>query len=105
MLFFQERLAKKYGNKGFPNDTININFKGIAGQSFGGYLINGINLTLEGEANDYVGKSMNGGRIAIYPNTSTNFEIEGNSIVGNTVLYGATGGSLCVWCSGRKILC
>ena len=87
-------IAKKYGNKGLPNDTININFNGIAGQSFGGYLINGINLTLEGEANDYVGKSMNGGTIAIYPNTKTNFEIEGNSIVGNTVLYGATGGSL-----------
>ena len=57
-------IAKKYGNKGLPNDTININFNGIAGQSFGGYLINGINLTLEGEANDYVGKSMNGGTIA-----------------------------------------
>ena len=87
-------IAKKYGNKGLPNDTININFNGIAGQSFGGYLINGINLTLEGEANDYVGKSMNGGTIAIYPNTRTNFEIEGNSIVGNTVLYGATSGKL-----------
>ena len=77
-----------------PDDTINVSFKGIAGQSFGGYLINGVNLNLEGEANDYVGKSMNGGRIAIYPNSSTNFDIQGNSIVGNTVLYGATGGSL-----------
>ena len=87
-------IAKKYGNKGLPDDTINVSFKGIAGQSFGGYLINGVNLNLEGEANDYVGKSMNGGRIAIYPNSSTNFDIQGNSIVGNTVLYGATGGSL-----------
>ena len=95
-------IVKKYGNKGLPDDTINASFKGIAGQSFGGYLINGVNLNLEGEANDYVGKSMNGGRIAIYPNSSTNFDIH-EIIVGNTA-YGATGDLICSWCSGRKIL-
>ena len=87
-------IAKKYGNKGLPDNTIDISFKGIAGQSFGGYLVNGVNLSLEGEANDYVGKSMNGGQISIFPNSETSFEIDGNSIIGNTVLYGATGGRL-----------
>ena len=87
-------IAKKYGNKGLPDNTININFRGISGQSFGGYLINGINLNLEGEANDYVGKSMHGGEVAIYPDKETKFLSDGNSIIGNTVLYGATGGKL-----------
>ncbi|MBT89122.1 MAG: glutamate synthase large subunit [Spirochaetales bacterium] len=85
-------IAKKYGDRGLPAETIKVNFKGIAGQSFGGYLINGVSISLEGEANDYVGKSMHGGKIVIYPDRESNYLTEGNSIVGNTVLYGATGG-------------
>jgi glutamate synthase domain-containing protein 2/glutamate synthase domain-containing protein 1/glutamate synthase domain-containing protein 3 len=87
-------IAKKFGNKGLPDNTISINFKGNAGQSFGAYLINGVGINLEGEANDYVGKSMHGGKINIYPDREANFSSEGNSIIGNTVLYGATAGSL-----------
>ena len=87
-------IAKKYGNKGLPDETIRINFRGTAGQSFGGYLINGISLFLEGEANDYVGKSMHGGKIIVYPDRESNYLTEGNSIIGNTVLYGATAGRL-----------
>ena len=87
-------IAKKFGNKGLPDDTISINFRGNAGQTFGGYLINGVVLNLEGEANDYVGKSMHGGKINIYPDRESNLSSEGNSILGNTVLYGATSGFL-----------
>ena len=87
-------IAKKFGNKGLPNDTISINFRGSAGQSLGAYLINGVKISLEGEANDYVGKSMHGGTIIIHPDRESNFSTDGNSIIGNTVLYGATAGSL-----------
>jgi glutamate synthase domain-containing protein 2/glutamate synthase domain-containing protein 3 len=87
-------IAKKFGNKGLPSDTISINFRGYAGQSFGAYLINGVKINLEGEANDYVGKSMHGGRINIYPDRESDFSTDGNSIIGNTVLYGATAGYL-----------
>lgn len=87
-------IAKKFGNKGLPNDTISINFRGSAGQSLGAYLINGVKISLEGEANDYVGKSMHGGTIIIFPDRESNFISDGNSIVGNTVLYGATSGKL-----------
>jgi glutamate synthase domain-containing protein 3 len=87
-------ISKKFGNKGLPNDTISINFNGFAGQSLGAYLINGVNINLEGEANDYVGKSMHGGKINIFPSKEANLSSEGNSIIGNTVLYGATAGYL-----------
>ena len=87
-------IAKKFGNKGLPNDTISINFRGYAGQSLGAYLINGVKINLEGEANDYVGKSMHGGKINIYPDRESDFSSDGNSIIGNTVLYGATAGYL-----------
>ena len=87
-------IEKKFGNKGLPNDTISINFRGSAGQSLGAYLINGVKISLEGEANDYVGKSMHGGTIIIHPDRESNFSTDGNSIIGNTVLYGATAGSL-----------
>ena len=87
-------IAKKFGNKGLPNDTISINFRGYAGQSLGAYLINGVKINLEGEANDYVGKSMHGGKISIYPDRESDFSSDGNSIIGNTVLYGATAGYL-----------
>ena len=86
------QVAKLHGQEGLPAGTITVNFSGIAGQSFGTFLAPGINLNLAGEGNDYVGKGMAGGRIAIKPDPSAPLKAEENSIVGNTVLYGATGG-------------
>jgi len=85
-------IARKYGFAGLPDDTIQINFKGSAGQSFGAFLAHGISLTLEGEANDYVGKGLSGGRIVIYPSHAAKFVPENNMIAGNVVLYGAIKG-------------
>lgn len=91
-------IAKKYGEQGLPDSTVNIKFKGSAGQSFGAFAVNGINLKLEGEANDYFGKGLSGGRIAILPPARVNagFVAEDNIIAGNTGLYGATAGELYV---------
>ncbi len=91
-------IAKKYGEAGLPDGTINIKFKGSAGQSFGAFAVNGVNLKLEGEANDYFGKGLSGGRIAILPPAryDANFVAEDNIIAGNTGLYGATTGELYV---------
>ncbi|MFA6541976.1 MAG: glutamate synthase-related protein, partial [Bacteroidota bacterium] len=86
------RIAKYYGSEGLPEDTIKINFQGSAGQSFGAFLSKGVTLTLEGDANDYVGKGLSGGKIIIYPPKTAEFIAEENSIVGNVVLYGATSG-------------
>ena len=85
-------VAKRYGEDGLPEDTINIFFNGSAGQSFGAFLAKGISLTLEGDANDYFGKGVSGGRIVVYPPKNSTFVPEENVIVGNVVLYGATGG-------------
>ena len=85
-------VAKRYGHKGLPDDTIAIHVKGTAGQSFGAFLAQGISLELEGEGNDYVGKGMSGGRIAIYPPKDCPIDPAENIIVGNTVLYGAISG-------------
>ena len=85
-------IAMRHGRDGLPAGTINIKLSGIAGQSFGAFLAPGINLHLSGEANDYVGKGMAGGRIVINPDSKAPFVWHENSIVGNTVLYGATGG-------------
>ena len=85
-------VAKKWGADGLPDDTIHIHFKGSAGQSFGAFLASGITLELEGDGNDYVGKGLSGGRLAIYPPRASTFVAEENIIVGNVVLYGATGG-------------
>ncbi|MBL8013542.1 MAG: glutamate synthase subunit alpha, partial [Candidatus Omnitrophica bacterium] len=82
-------VARKYGLAGLPKDTIQIKFQGSAGQSFGAFLAHGISLTLEGEANDYVGKGLSGGRIVIYPHPKSKLIAEDNIIVGNVVLYGA----------------
>jgi glutamate synthase domain-containing protein 3 len=82
-------VARKYGLAGLPDDTIQIKFKGSAGQSFGAFLAHGISLTLEGEANDYVGKGLSGGRIVIFPPQGSQYVPEENIIVGNVVLYGA----------------
>ncbi len=91
-------IAKKYGEKGLPKNTINIKFKGSAGQSFGAFAVRGVSLKLEGEANDYFGKGLSGGRIAILPplRSSEDFVPEDNIIAGNTGLYGATAGELYV---------
>jgi len=86
------RVAMLHGQEGLAEGTININLTGIAGQSFGAFLAPGIDLRLSGEANDYVGKGMAGGRIVVRPDPASTFIWHENSIVGNTVLYGATGG-------------
>ncbi len=87
-------IAEKYGEKGLPENTINVKFKGSAGQSFGAFLVNGVSFKLEGETNDYFAKGLSGGRIAILPPTRSNFSAEDNIIAGNTGLYGATSGEL-----------
>ena len=87
-------IAAKYGEKGLPEHTLNVKFKGSAGQSFGAFLVPGVNFKLEGEANDYLGKGLSGGRIAVLPPVRSNFEAEKNTIAGNTLLYGATSGEV-----------
>ena len=86
-------IAKRYGNNGFEGE-ITLNFQGAAGQSFGAFNINGMTLHLQGEANDYVAKGMNGGEIAIVPPKDAGYSPEDNVIIGNTCLYGSTGGKL-----------
>ena len=85
-------LVKRWGEKGLPDDTIHVKLNGSAGQSFGAFLAHGVTLELEGDANDYVGKGLSGGCLVIYPPEATGFTAEENIIVGNVVLYGATGG-------------
>lgn len=92
-------IAAKYGEKGLPEHTLNVKFKGSAGQSFGAFLVPGVNFKLEGEANDYLGKGLSGGRIIVLPPVRSNFEAEKNTIAGNTLLYGATSGE--VYINGR----
>ena len=89
-------IAKKYGEAGLPDHTINIKFKGSAGQSFGAFAVSGLNIRLEGECNDYFGKGLSGGRISILPPSRSHedFHAEDNIIAGNTGLYGATSGEL-----------
>lgn len=87
-------IAKRYGNDGMVAKPLNINLKGIAGQSFGVWNAGGMNLYLDGDANDYVGKGMAGGKIVIRPPADSSFASQKTSIMGNTCLYGATGGQL-----------
>lgn len=89
-------IARRYGGDGLPDSTVNVKFKGSAGQSFGAFLVKGVSFKLEGEANDYFGKGLSGGRIAILPPVRSNFSAEDNIIAGNTGLYGATSGELYV---------
>lgn len=91
-------IAKQYGNEGFEGE-LKFNFKGSAGQSFGAFNLLGMTMHLEGEANDYVGKGMNGGEIIIVPPTQSQYAAADNVIIGNTCLYGATGGTL--YANGR----
>ncbi|MDG2364705.1 MAG: glutamate synthase large subunit [Methylococcaceae bacterium] len=86
-------LVKKWGAEMLPTDTINLKFNGSAGQSFGAFLAGGITMTIEGDANDYVGKGLSGGKVIVYPPKNSSFASEENIIVGNVVLYGATSGS------------
>ena len=88
------RIARLHGSAGLPDDTIRVQFHGCAGQSFGAFLAKGVTLTLEGEANDYVGKGLSGGRVIIYPPRNSTFVPEENILVGNVCLYGATSGEL-----------
>ncbi|TVS19583.1 MAG: glutamate synthase large subunit [Planctomycetaceae bacterium] len=85
-------LVKRWGERGLPDDTIRFRFHGTAGQSFGAFLAEGITLELEGDANDYVGKGLSGGRLIVYPPKRSMFVAEENILIGNVVLYGATNG-------------
>jgi glutamate synthase domain-containing protein 3 len=88
------KIAKRFGNKGLPDDTIICNFKGAAGQSFGAFGANGLTLILEGEANDYMGKGLSGAKIIVKPYSGTDYDPSQNIIAGNVILYGATGGEV-----------
>lgn len=85
-------VSSKYGSAGLPEDTIDLKFYGSAGQSFGAFLPKGMTLTLEGDANDYIGKGLSGGKIIVYPDNKSVFRSHENIIIGNTAFYGATGG-------------
>jgi len=87
-------IAKRYGNDGLTDNTIHCTFKGSAGQSFGAFLAKGVTFKLEGDANDYLGKGLSGGRIIVVPPAGTTYAPESNIIAGNTLLYGATGGEV-----------
>ncbi|KEO73500.1 glutamate synthase large subunit [Anditalea andensis] len=86
-------ISKIYGSAGLPEDTIQFGFHGSAGQTFGGFLTKGVTFTLEGEANDYFGKGLSGGKIIVYPDRNAHFDPEKNIILGNVAFYGATSGS------------
>jgi glutamate synthase (NADPH/NADH) large chain len=85
-------IARRYGSVGLPDDTIKIQLTGSAGQSLGAFLSKGVTLTLEGEANDYIGKGLSGGRVVVYPPRKSRFAPEENILIGNVALYGATSG-------------
>jgi glutamate synthase domain-containing protein 3 len=87
-------VTRKYGAAGLPEDTIELNFKGSAGQSFGAFVPRGMTLRIEGDANDYVGKGLSGGKLILYPPADSTFSPWENIIVGNVALYGATGGEV-----------
>ena len=85
-------ITRRHGVAGLPEDTVRLNFKGSAGQSFGAFIPPGVTLTLEGDANDYVGKGLSGGKIIVFPPRSSTFVPSENIIIGNVALYGATAG-------------
>lgn len=85
-------VTRRYGEEGLPEDTIRLIFQGSAGQSFGAFTPNGLTLVLEGDANDYIGKGLSGGKLVVYPPTTAPFVPEENIVIGNVALYGATSG-------------
>jgi glutamate synthase (ferredoxin) len=85
-------VTRRWGGQGLPDDTIRIHFTGSAGQSFGAFVPRGISLTLEGDANDYWGKGLSGGKLTVFPSRAATFAPEENIIIGNVALYGATSG-------------
>jgi glutamate synthase (NADPH/NADH) large chain len=85
-------ISKIYGSPGLPEDTIQFKFQGSAGQTFGGFLAKGVTFELEGEANDYFGKGLSGGKLIVFPSRNANFSAEDNIIIGNVAFYGATSG-------------
>jgi len=85
-------ITRRFGVEGLPEDTIELHFQGSAGQSFGAFIPKGLTLELEGDANDYFGKGLSGGKLIIYPNKAATFKAEENVIIGNVALYGATEG-------------
>src|ERR1700676_3075851 len=85
-------IARRYGTEGLPDDTIRVHLRGSAGQSMGAFLAEGVTLTLEGEANDYVGKGLSGGRLAVYPPRRSTFAPEKKILIGTVALYGAPSG-------------
>jgi len=85
-------ITKKYGAQGLPDDTVRIHFTGSAGQSFGAFVPNGVTMTLEGDANDYIGKGLSGAKLIVYPPRHSSFVAEQNILIGNVALYGATSG-------------
>jgi glutamate synthase (NADPH) large chain len=85
-------IARRFGSAGLPDNTVTFHFNGSAGQSFGAFLANGVTLELEGDANDYVGKGLSGGKLIVYPPKSSTFQPEENILIGNVALYGATSG-------------
>ena len=87
-------ITKKHGAKGLPEDTIKLKFTGSAGQSFGAFVTRGMTLAIEGDANDYFGKGLSGGKLIIYPDAKATFKAEENMIIGNVALYGASAGEV-----------
>ena len=90
------RIARRHGHQGLPDDTITLHFQGAAGQSFGAFAARGLTLILEGEANDYLGKGLSGGRIVVKPYPGASYDPSANIIAGNVLLYGATAGEACL---------
>ena len=103
-------ISRRYGDEGLPEDTISLSFVGSAGQSFGAFIPKGLTLTLEGDANDYVGKGLSGGKIIIYPPREATFRAEDNVIIGNVAFFGATvvvegiGNHGCEYMTGGKVI-
>jgi glutamate synthase (ferredoxin) len=98
-------VTRRYGPEGLPDDTISLRFLGSAGQSFGAFIPRGMTLTLEGDANDYIGKGLSGGKIIVYPPRGASFVAEENVIVGNVAFYGATGGEAYIRGVGGERFC
>ncbi|GAA0877599.1 glutamate synthase large subunit [Algoriphagus jejuensis] len=98
-------ISKIYGGVGLPEDTVHFKFNGSAGQTFGGFLAKGVNFELEGEANDYFGKGLSGGKLIVYPSRNARFVPEENIIIGNVAFYGATSGEAYINGKGGERFC